>query len=263
LYGDTLAKKHLVIPDVQIKPDQNYEFLTWIGEYIVEKKPNVVVQIGDFADLPSLSSYDVGKKSFEGRRYKKDIEATVEAMDALLGPLRRYNERRLAQKKSPYKPRLVLTLGNHEHRINRVVESDPKLDGTISLDDLKYRDAGWEVHPFLDVVLIDGVCYSHYFTSGVLGRPVASSRALIQKKHISCVMGHVQNFEIHTEYRADGSRITGMFSGCCYQHKEDYLGPQGNNYFRGVHMLHEVNNGEFDHMAVSLKYLESKYADNE
>ena len=67
--------KHLIIPDTQVKRDVDLSYLEWIGKYIVDKKPDVIVQIGDFADMPSLSSYDVGKKSFEGRRYKDDIEA--------------------------------------------------------------------------------------------------------------------------------------------------------------------------------------------
>jgi len=251
--------KHLVIPDVQVKPGQDLTFLRHVGEYIVEKKPNTIICIGDFADMPSLSSYDVGKKSFEGRRYKNDILASREAMSILLQPLRIFNQNAFIQKKKRYTPRLILTLGNHEHRINRVIESDPKLDGTISIDDLRYEEMGWEVYPYLEPVIVDGIAYSHFFTSGVLGRPVTSARVLVQKKHMSCVMGHVQNFEVHTEYRGDGSRVTGMFAGCCYEHEEDYLGPQGNNHFRGIHMLHEVSNGEFDHMAVSLKYLRKKY----
>ena len=68
--------KHLIIPDTQVKPGVDLNYLAWVGKYIVEKKPDVVVQIGDFADMPSLSSYDTGKKSFEGRRYKDDIELT-------------------------------------------------------------------------------------------------------------------------------------------------------------------------------------------
>ena len=69
--------KHLIIPDTQVKPDVDLSYLEWIGQYIVEKKPDVLIQIGDFADMPSLSSYDIGKKSFEGRRYKDDIKAAV------------------------------------------------------------------------------------------------------------------------------------------------------------------------------------------
>ena len=76
--------KHLIIPDTQVKPDVDLSYLEWIGQYIVEKQPDVLIQIGDFADMPSLSSYDVGKKSFEGRRYKDDIKAAVEGMDILL-----------------------------------------------------------------------------------------------------------------------------------------------------------------------------------
>jgi hypothetical protein len=251
--------KHLVIPDVQVKPGQDFAFLRHVGEYIVEKKPDTIICIGDFADMPSLSSYDVGKKSFEGRRYKSDIQASIEAMQTLLAPLTLFNRNATVGRKRRYLPRLILTLGNHENRINRVIETDPKLDGTISVDDLCYADFGWEVYPFLEPVIVDGIAYSHFFTSGVLGRPVTSARVLVQKKHMSCVMGHVQNFEVHTEYRGDGARVTGMFAGCCYEHHEDYLGPQGNNHFRGVHMLHEVSAGEFDHMAVSLKYLRKKY----
>ena len=78
--------RHLVIPDVQSKPGVTNEHLAWIGQYIADKRPDVIVQIGDFADLPSLSSYDVGKKSFEGRRYKSDLEASHVAMEKLCEP---------------------------------------------------------------------------------------------------------------------------------------------------------------------------------
>jgi len=93
---------------------------------------------------------------------------------------------------------------------------------------------------FLEVVHVDGVAYSHYFTSGVLGRPVTTARALLTKKHQSCVMGHVQTMDIATDYRADGTPILGLFAGCCYEHNEDYLSPQGNAHFRGFHKFTEI-----------------------
>ena len=246
---------HFVLPDVQVKPNQDVTFLQTIGEYIVEKKPDVLICIGDFADLPSLSSYDVGKKSFEGRRYRDDVTAANLAMQTLLMPIFLHNEQALRNKKKLYKPRMILTLGNHENRISRAVENDPKLDGTIGLEDLKYEKHGWEVYPFLEVVIIDGIAYSHYFTTGVMGRPVTSARALVTKKHMSCVQGHNQKMEIYNEYKADGKSITGLFAGCCYQHDEDYLGPQGNSYFRGVHMLYEVDDGQFQCHSITLDYL--------
>jgi hypothetical protein len=253
--------KHIVIPDTQCKPEHSYEYLTRIGKYIVDKQPDTIIQIGDFADMASLSSYDIGKKSFEGRRYIADIEAAHSAMGALLSPLKDYNERQRRNGKKQYKPRMVLTNGNHEDRISRVVNSDPKLDGTISLNDLDYEKFGWEVYPFLEVCVIDGIAYSHYFTSGSLGRPVTSPAALLTKRHMSAVMGHVQNRGIAYATRADGKEITAIFSGSCYEHNEDYLGAQGNNYWRGIWVLHDINDGEFDAMQVSLKYLSQKYGE--
>lgn len=249
----------MVIPDVQAKPGNDFEFLRHVGQYMVDKKPDVVVCIGDFADMPSLSSYDKGKKSFEGRRYLEDIKASQDAMETLLEPLNEYNRRARKNKDKLYNPRRILTLGNHEYRINRAVELQPELEGVLTIDALGYVGFGWEVHPFLEVVHVDGVAYSHYFTSGVLGRPVTSARALLTKKHQSCVMGHVQTMDIATDYRADGTPILGLFAGCCYEHNEDYLGPQGNAHFRGIHMLYEVDNGSFYHHAVTLKYLRQKY----
>ena len=251
-------RKHMVLPDVQVKPGVPMEHLTWAGKYAVAKKPDVIVCIGDFADMESLSSYDKGKKSFEGRRYTKDVQAARKAMDLFLAPIAT-EQRRLIKAKQPlWKPRLVLTLGNHEDRITRAINDDAKLEGLIGVKDLPYED--WEVIPYLKPITIDGVTYCHYFTSGVLGRPVTSARALTSKKHCSCVMGHVQRKEIDIQYTGDGRRITGIFAGSYYQHEEEYLNPQGNaQAWHGIWMLHEINSGTFDEMPVSLTYLRKRY----
>lgn len=249
----------LVIPDVQVKPNTSIEHMKWLGEFIADKQPDVVVCIGDFADMPSLSSYDRGKKSFEGRRYKEDVRASQMAMSVLLFPLQRLQAQQRRNKKEIYKPELFLTLGNHEQRIDRAVELSPELEGVLSVSDLGYEQFGWEVLPFLEVLEIEGVFFSHYFTSGVMGRPVASPQALLTKKHVSCVMGHVQTDGIASTYTAAGNRITGIFAGTCYLHDESYLTPQGNKHWRGAWMLYDVKDGEFEPLQISLRYLKKKY----
>lgn len=100
-------------------------------------------------------------------------------------------------------------------RITRAIEDDPKLDGTIGLSDLKYEEFGWEVSPFLKVEQVGGICFSHYFVSGVMGRPITSAQALLTKKHVSCIAGHQQGKQIATATRGDGKRITGIITGSC------------------------------------------------
>lgn len=249
--------RHLVIPDVQAKEGHDFMFLHRIGQYIVEKKPEVVVCIGDFADMPSLSSYDKGKKSFEGRRYHKDIAAAEDAMDFLLTPINTFNERARRNKEKQYHPRMIMTLGNHENRINRAVNDDPKLDGVLSIDDLPYED--WEVFPFLERVVVDGICYSHYFVTGVAGRPAVSAQAQLAKQHMSCIAGHQQGLQIATGYKADGTMLTSVIAGSCYEHDEEYMGPQGNKHWRGILVLNDVKDGGFELMPVSLDYLKRRY----
>jgi hypothetical protein len=252
-------KRHVVIPDCQTKSGVDLSYLSHVGQYIVDMKPDAIICIGDFADMPSLSSYDKGKKSFEGRRYKADVSASRTAMDLLMQPIHDEHARLKRNKERAWKPELHLTLGNHEHRINRTIEAEPILDGTIGIDDLGYHEHGWQVHDFLKPVTIDGIAYAHYFISGAMGRPISSARALANKKHMSCVMGHLQTWELHRETRADGRPFLGLFCGACYLHDEDYLGPQGNNYWRGVWVLNEVDDGDFQPMPVSLAYLARKY----
>lgn len=249
--------KHFLLPDCQVKPGVPLDHLEWAGKYVAEKKPEVIVCIGDFADMASLSSYDVGKKSFEGRSYKQDVDVAHEAMDLFLSPIINLQAQQRRNKEKIYRPRLVLTLGNHEHRIPRAIEDDRKLDGLISIKDLPYQN--WEVYDFLEPVVIDGICYSHYFSSGVLGRPVTSARMLLTKKHQSCVAGHQQGRDIAYGQRADGTNMTAIISGSFYQHHEPYLNPQTNSHWHGVWMFHDVNNGQFDELPISLFYLKNRY----
>jgi hypothetical protein len=251
--------KHMVIPDTQVKPNGTVEHLRWAGQYAVDKKPDVIIHLGDHWDMPSLSVYDVGKKSFEGRRYNDDIQAGIEGMKAFLQPIREEQQRLRINKKKRWTPKLIFILGNHEQRIERAVEADAKLEGLIGYPDLRLAQFGWEVHDFLAPVVVDGICYSHYFTSGVMGRPVSSAKLMIQKKMMSCVMGHVQDREIAYARKADGSPVTGLFAGIFYQHDEDYLTPQTNGSWSGIWMFHDVNNGSFNEQPISLQALRRKY----
>lgn len=255
-----MSRSHIVIPDCQVRAGDDTAFLTAIGNYIVRKQPDTVVCLGDFADMPSLSSYDIGKKSFEGRRYITDINAGNAAMTALLEPIKSFNARAKKNKEKQYKPRMIMTLGNHENRINRAVESDAKLEGVLSVTDLKYREMGWEVYPFLETVIVDGIAYCHYFVTGVAGRAASSAAAQLRKTSMSSIAGHQQGLQIATSSRADGAMLTSIIAGSCYEHDEDYLGPQGNKHWRGFLVLHDVrNNGEYDLMPVSLKWVKDKY----
>lgn len=238
---DRLGKRILVIPDTQVKPGVNIKHLRDISRYIEHKRPDVVVHIGDHWDMPSLSSYDKGRREFEGRRYTKDIAAGNEAMDVLLSEF-------------DYEPEMHFFIGNHEQRIERATQSSAELDGVIGYHD--FHLAKWTVHDFLKIHKIQGISFSHYFTSGLYGRPVASAAVMLREVQGSAIMGHTQKVDIAIHPKTGA---IAMMVGVCYTHNEPYLGPQGNGCRRQVVMLNECRNGHFDPMFVSLDYLKRTY----
>ena len=248
----TSGRVHCFIPDVQDTPDTPNDHLIWAGHYIAEEKPDVVVQIGDFADFESLSSYDKGKKASEGRRVLADFDSANKAMNDLMRPIKA---------ERGYSPELHLTLGNHENRVNVACENNAELDGFLTLENLNYKDHGWKVYPFLDIAVIDGVHYSHFFANPMSGRPYGGANITTRLNTIgfSFSMGHQQCHMHGSKNLNNGKVLRGLVSGSFYLHDEDYRGIQGNTHFRGLTIKHEVMDGNYDIMEVSVDYLCRRY----
>jgi hypothetical protein len=256
---------HLVIPDTQVRPGISLDYLRWIGQYIVRKQPDVIVHIGDHADMPSLSSYDKGKRTAEGKRVSEDIQWSIGGMAALLEPLRKLQKQQKEAGEVVYNPRMVLTLGNHEDRINRHVDANPELHGFLSIADLKYVEMGWEVVPFLTPINIDGVSYCHYFPNVMTGKPLSgTAQNMLKTIGESFTMGHRQTLDVTTRFLpSSGKQQWGMICGASYTHDEHYKGVQGNKHWRGIVLKHNVRDGSYDPLFISMDWLEAEYGNKE
>lgn len=252
-----MASNILYVPDTQIRPDnleKNLPLAQAIGELIVSWRPDIVVFGGDHFDMASLSVHDMGKinkKTFDGGAVRADIEAGRVAMDVIQAPLLDLQQRQRSSKHKVYAPTQEFLIGNHEERASRF----PELRGLVSYDDM-LEGYPFNVHDFLEVVEIEGVLFSHYFYNPLSGRPYGGSAEYrLNKIKRSFVQGHEQTFRTAEEYLSDGSVIKGLIAGACYLHDEPYKGYQGNNHYRGVIMMHGVENGNYDLEQVSVKRL--------
>jgi len=253
-------KCHLICPDTQVKPDVPTEHLGWLGKYIVDLQPDTIIHLGDHYDLPSLSSYDKGTAIVEGKRVVDDIQAGVDGLKLITGPLNALQTRQKRSRKAIYNPRRVFLLGNHEERLGRYINHNPELIGFLGYESLGLEEDGWEVHPFLEPVNIDGILYAHYFASPLSGRPIGGKASnLLQKIGKSFVQGHRQELDFTARELCDGTRQIGIVAGAFYQHEELYKGFQGNHHWRGVIVLRQVKEGWGDPQIISMDYLSRKY----
>lgn len=221
--------------------------------------------MGDWEDMPSLSSYDLGKMSYEGRRYRRDLEAAWEARKLFNGPLSDYNERKKRNKERQYNPMAIALGGNHfERRVKRAIELAPMLEGTISVEDNRATEFGWDYVPFLEPATVDGITYCHYFqgngTSNPIGMGKYPAQTLLREKHTSCVMGHNHLLDIANDLNAREERIWAFSAGCYFEHWEEYAGRNNNRWWRGILILDDVKDGDIGaYRVLSLQRIKEMY----
>jgi hypothetical protein len=236
-----------VIPDAQNQPGSPINHLTAAGNFIADKRPDVIVCGGDFGDFQSVNPHILpGTLEHENKRYQEDLDAVYAAMDALVTPF---------AKVPSYNPTMIFTLGNHEDMIPRYVQTHTEMQGRMKLADLRYVDYGWKVVPFLQPVVIGGVAFCHFFPFGALGKPITTARALLRELHMSAFAFHKQGRDIAFSKRADGQTLGAIIAGSFYQHDMSYLNPFTNKHWRGMYFLHEVHDGQFYEMALGVDYM--------
>ena len=241
---------HLVIGDPHCNPKASNDRFLWAGKLARDLKPDTIICMGDFSSLDSLSSYDRGKKSFEGRRYKKDIDHAHDALE-------KFNKG-LNGKRS----RKVMLLGNHEDRIDRIVDETPELDGTISTKDLKFKEFGWEVFAYQEPVAIDGVHYCHNYPTGIMGKPISGdniARSLLLKNKVSSTVGHCHLFDYSMCTIPSGRKVLGLSAGCYLHHKEDYARNTQRLWWSGLIVKRNVRQGEYDIETVEYNTVKRRY----
>lgn len=254
--------KHLIIPDDHAHPEDNFERFGWASNLILEQQPEVIVKIGDSWDMSSLCSFDKGKKSFVHKNVQEDIEAGHHAEELLLEPIVKYNNTRTRHKKSKYNPKIIKLIGNHEYRVERLLEYEPKWEGYVSMDVFKTRlDLNETVVPFLHHIIVDDIAYSHYFVSGIMGRACSSAKVLLSKKFMSCTMGHTHLLENADGSKPDGTRTRALICGSFHdKNHKSFAGPQVDSiWWNGLIMKHNVAKGDYDREEISIQRLEEMY----
>lgn len=254
--------RHYIIPDCQIRPGDVTDHLEWIGKDIVRRKPDVLVCIGDFWDLPSLSTHSApGGLEKENKRLLDDIQAGWDAMQRLMRPILAELERIKRRHLKRWNLRLVFTEGNHEYRAARVAINDARYAGVIGTHLCDVESFGFERFKFKEPVCIDGVWYAHYWQAAHSDRPIGGTiDNRLNKLGFTFVQGHEQGYRYANRPLPTGKTLHGIVAGSCYLGTEDYRGPQARNEKRGVVVLHDVRDGDFDEMFVSLRWLCGEYA---
>jgi len=252
-----MTSTYLVVPDQHAHYEHNNDRADWLAQLTIDLKPDVVINLGDAADMPSLSSYDKGKRSFHGKSYAKDIAAHLEFQERWWEPVKRQKKRL---------PHRVVLEGNHEQRVERALDLTPELSGTIGFQDYDFDRYYDEVVRYdgglPGIYRRDGILFAHFFPTGISGRPLGGERPahmLIAKNGISSICGHSHTFDFASRRTVGDEHLNGLVAGCYQDYINDWSGPVGRFWQAGVCILRDVENGRFDLQWISIDSMKKAY----
>ena len=230
--------KIVVLPDMHAHPDYDNKRFNLAGEFAAEQQPDVLVCVGDFADVTSLTEHN-SKLERSSKRWKLDKQVTKDAMATLMRPFYR-RKRKMPQR--------VMCLGNHEHRVNRWVGEHPEFEGDMSVDDLGYRQFGWEVFPWKQYVEIAGWHFVHEVgTKSKVSTTASSPKYGSRSQGVSIVHGHTHEYFCHP-YPTRSGNMWAIDTGC-WIHKdmgwqEGWSNPTEWRYWRGAWVINNAKDGD-------------------
>jgi predicted phosphodiesterase len=239
----------LVIPDSHATPGVPNHRYEWAGRLAADQGVDCVIELGDWHEMGALSGFDQGKRDFEGRRYWEDIDV---GLDARL---------RFRRELAGHEPRLIACMGNHEYRTARFLESEPRFEGILGMEDFRHEELGWESIPFLESVAVAGITVSHYHVSGVRSQPVGGihqAANMLSKIMRSAIMGHTHTYDFATR-STPGQRLQGLVAGCWFEHRMEWAGPANDFYHPALTILRSAHDGRYDLEVWSLERVKQVY----
>lgn len=241
--------KIVAIGDTHAHPEYDNKRFKVLGQFCAEEQPDVIVQIGDWSDICSLNTHG-SKLELEGARWKDDVEVTQDALNEFMKPIRR-RKRKM--------PHCIITLGNHENRVNRWIAQEPRFEGTMGVEDLGFERFGFQVFPFTREVEVAGFDFLHHLGSST-GRAanISSPSNGIKAVGKSTVVGHT-HIANHIPVPYKNRIVHGLDLGCATHkdmgHNEGWSHPTAHKYRRCVWVLDNAMDGDADFREVRLSTL--------
>lgn len=198
-----------VIGDLHADSRQDLRRCDWIGRWIGEHGPDHVVQIGDFATFDSVNQHET--PGSRGAMARPPIERDFDCIEESC--------RRIATGMAGHKPKLDITLGNHENRLERYENMHPEVGNVLSTKrDGIFASYGWRTREYGALRYIGGVAFTHAPLNGVgraYGGKTANHRLTSDSVH-TIVRGHDHKREIATGAKIGGTVDT-ISVGCALE----------------------------------------------
>lgn len=235
----------LVISDSHINPDNAdsaIELWYRLGKYCTRTQPEIIVHLGDVADLSSQAWRVAARGKYS---LKEELNAVHLALNAFEEAINEYNRTQRKMKKKLYKPSKYLTLGNHDIR-----------NGVTAIEDL-FTDANWNVIDYLQPISLCGINFCHCMCKGLSDQMCTTAQEILENWGADVVVGHGHHKDFSTTYSLAVHRpVTALKCPVFTYGEYDWAAQTQYKWNRG---FTEIEPGVFDALKFVWKDLECLY----
>jgi len=209
-------------------PDHDEPTINIIRKFTKDFKPDYFLRMGDMMDFGTISYHNRKKmRLVEGKRLKREYRAFQKRLDEIDATL-------------PPDCETFYVLGNHEYRVDRLIEEQPQHEGFIELAHNLDMER-YEVIPFNEVFNIGDMWFLH---GEYYNKYHAEKNARIYGKHI--FNWHVHTNQVYTMHSAlDRAPRQGVSVGCTSNKNPSYLLNRPNAWVHQFLYFYLYDDGSF------------------
>jgi hypothetical protein len=234
--------KWLILPDTQW-PYVDTRSLSAVLQYASEHYWDGVLQLGDFMDWDWISRWTVDNKRIkEGKRFKTEYDRCGEFLDNILASVRRRNKN----------ARFVILEGNHDWRVQKEIDKDPRLEGLIEMPvGLKFKERKVEYYPYWTTREPFRIGKAR-FIHGEFTNKYHAAKTVDNFGH-SVFYGHTHDHQLHSKaFRGENETVVGESLGTLCKYDMDYMGKKPSNWQQGFAVFYFLDDGYFNHYYIDI-----------
>lgn len=227
----------LVIPDPQV-PYHDKRSLAAVEKYMADERWDGVIYLGDLMDFDCISSFNKENlRAIETKRLQKDYDIANEILDRHQKIVRARNRRAT----------FVLIEGNHEYRVERLIDANPALEGLFEVPiKLRLKQRGFKWVPYWskgDTYRVGRAVFVH-------GQYTTKYHAakMVDAYGSSVFYGHTHDMMCYPRvHRGKEDLQVGQSLGCLCERDQAYMKGKPSNWQQGFGVFYFLPNGLYNY----------------
>lgn len=233
------VEKVLYLPDIHV-PVEDKVTMAAVEAYMADQHWDEIIYGGDFLNLDSISSHN--------EKNLRAISATSIHEEAKAGRIMLNRHERI----TPTCKRRVMLQGNHDERLERFMNAQPQLRGTLEFEKLlRLEKRGYKYVPFWSKGTVHRVGYASFIHGEYTGRHHASQT--VSAYNTNVFYGHTHDIQ-SSSLTTKGNNKTkiGQSLGCLQAYNPDYMRGKPSKWQQGFGVFWFLPDGYFNYMPVHI-----------